>query len=211
VTTELVAVDTGGALDERIGWQLVQQAEAMLEQPETAPEAEHFMRQVHAVEDAMRWARLSAAVCVAMGRVRLRAEVRWGELLGDPKPGRRAPADSEDLTKAERVRRAHARRLARQVLADPDAFERYVNADRDEPPTRVGALRATKPPEEPRRSPDIPSRNKGRNIKGRQMLLVAFTLQQANAKTGDLLLKQLREDWLEGKVGSARVIGVERA
>lgn len=137
------------SLSERAGWQLVEQAEAMLDMPEEVNGAEDFYRRVGAVEDAMRWARLSTTVCVAMGRVRLRAERRWGELLGRaerdaPPPG--GVSDANAMSGAERVARREARKVA-EVPAD--AFEAYVTAAREDPPTRAGVLRAVPKPEDP--------------------------------------------------------------
>jgi hypothetical protein len=162
-------------LSERAGWELVQQAEALLTAPSEANGAEDFYRRVAAVEDAMRWARLSTTVCVAMGRVRLRAERRWGELLGPPERDTPPPggvSDANAMGGAERVARREARRVA-EVPAG--AFEAYVTAEREDPPTRAGVLRAAPRPEPPEppaeegnqdQAQDAPSREAQRDRAG---------------------------------------------
>jgi hypothetical protein len=168
----LPVIAPGASLSEQAGWELIQQAEALLDAPTDADSAEDFYRRVAAVEDAMHWARLSTAVCVAMGRVRLRAERRWGELLGPAAIGR--PAGNVSATDVSDSAEREARRQARKVAEVPaEAFDAYVTAEREDPPTRAGVLRiaskleAPEAPEEPE-EPEEPDRS---TIKVRELFV----------------------------------------
>lgn len=102
-------------------------------------QAEQLLARVKAVHEAQRLARLGADYEKRWSSVRLRAERKYGELLGPPQTGR--PEGNVSATNvssgAERVA-AHA---ARQVAAVPDeVFEEFLKTE-DEP-TRAGLLKA---------------------------------------------------------------------
>lgn len=142
----------GMVLDERSGWELVRRAERMLDAPTNAKSAETLWRQIRAVEEAMRFAQISTAVTVAMGRVRLRAEARWGELLGPAEPGGHDDRLSDRRSDSVYKGRERARKVAEVCEQAPDVFEEYLATDHDDPPTRAGLFRAVQE-SVPRRRP----------------------------------------------------------
>lgn len=159
----------------------------------------------------MKAAQLSSAAVVAMGRVRLRAWARWGELLGAPRPGKRrggGPRTPMDQRAAE----YRARRLAQAKALDPDAFERYLTGDHDEPPTQAGVLRAIKRATGAAGVKVPPSTTTYSDKHGRSetVILLAFTVKRADADTHIELLEQLNDEWEGRKLsGNARVIQVD--
>jgi site-specific DNA-methyltransferase (adenine-specific) len=104
-------------------------------------EAERLLAKVRAVQEAQRLARLGADYEKRWGVVRLKAERKYGTLLGKAESGRpeKNVSSGHVLSNAERT----AAKKARQVAAVPDeVFEDYV--DQAEEPTRAELLRTTK-------------------------------------------------------------------
>ena len=210
MTSDLAVHNGNGALSESVGWQLVQQAQQLLDQPVNADEAQQFFTQVRAVEEAMKAAQLSSAAVVAMGRVRLRAWARWGELLGAPRPGRRR-GDGPRTPMDQRAAEYRARRLAQAKALDPDAFERYLSEDHNEPPTQAGVLRAIKRATGAAvRVPPSTTTYSDKHGRSETVILLAFTVKRPSAETHIELMEQLNDEWEGRKLsGNARVIQVD--
>lgn len=103
----------------------------------TTPEAaESLLAQVKFAEQAVRLAELGRDRYRRWGVVRLRAERRWGELLGDAEPGGHNVRLSDRQSDSDYKARQRARQLA---AALPEIFEDYITSA-DEP-TRAGLLR----------------------------------------------------------------------
>lgn len=114
-------------------------------------QAERLLAHVHLMADAVRLGKLGQDQVRRWAVVTLRAERKFGELLGPAAQGGDRRSDqvtSANLTGADRV----ARNAARKVAAVPEAaFEAYVT---DKPsPTRSGLLRKPKQPKTPGAKP----------------------------------------------------------
>jgi phage N-6-adenine-methyltransferase len=105
-------------------------------------EAERLLAKVRAVQEAQRLARLGADYEKRWGVVRLKAERKYGTLLGKASEGRpreNVRASHVSATDSERQQA----RMARKVAAvPPEVFEEYV--DQAEEPSRAELLRASK-------------------------------------------------------------------
>ncbi len=115
-----------------------------IEHVQDPDEAERLLREVTAAEHVIQLARVSAEREQRWAGLRLRAERRYGELLG---PADRTKAKSDRLSDFEYQAQSKARRVA---AVPAGAFDAYLvdNAK----PTRSGLLRATSPAPTPRRS-----------------------------------------------------------
>lgn len=103
-------------------------------------EAERLLAKVRAVQEAQRLARVGADYEKRWGVVRLKAERKYGELLGPAEPGGNSNRVTGSHT--EPAERKAASR-ARQVAQVPDeVFDGYI--EKAEEPTRAELLRATK-------------------------------------------------------------------
>lgn len=101
-------------------------------------EAERLLARVRAVQEAQRLARLGADYEKRWGVVRLKAERKYGELLGPAERGRpvKNVSATHNMTDAERT----AARVARKVAQVPDEiFIEFIETE--EEPTRAGLLR----------------------------------------------------------------------
>ena len=105
-------------------------------------EAERLLAKVRAVQEAQRLARVGADYEKRWGVVRLKAERKYGELLGPAKTGgvrETHVSGSHVMTDAER----QAARVARKVAKVPDeVFDGYL--ENAEEPTRAELLRTSK-------------------------------------------------------------------
>ena len=109
---------------------------AAIDGVQTPDEAEQLLRQVTAAEQAIRLARIGAEREQRWGGFRLRAERRYGELLGPPtdKGGRRTVSGTNSSDR-------FAQHQARKVAAVPqDKFDAYI--EQAAKPSRTGLLRA---------------------------------------------------------------------
>lgn len=108
---------------------LLEQAERMLALVRDADDAEVLWRKLSAIDEAARLAKVHGDVQLQAGRLKLRAERRWGELLGPAEHGgSRDQVSSGNLKAADRA----ARHKAREVAAVPEpVFEKYLGAVRD--------------------------------------------------------------------------------
>lgn len=137
--------------------QLALQAEEMIASVATPEEAEKVLKGVRVAEGAVRLVELSGAYERRWSGLKLRAEARWGELLGDPEgqghTGRgHSVSGAHAISAAERTARKEARRLAEVKEKHPQAFEDYIKtADR---PSRAGLLRSFTERPRPRRKTD---------------------------------------------------------
>lgn len=114
-------------LTDRQALDLVDLAEAALARVSTPQEAEDVWRKVATLDEAVRRFRLSTAVAVAMSRTKLRAERRWGELLGPARTGRpEGNVSPGHVSNDERQERKKARQLAR--VPEP-VFNAYVDSE----------------------------------------------------------------------------------
>lgn len=135
--------------------QLALQAEEMIASVATPEEAEQVLKGVRVAEGAVRLVELSGAYERRWSGLKLRAEARWGELLGEPRPGNpggKPNVTGSNVTGAERKARNDARRVADVQRKHPQAFEDYIKtADR---PSRAGLLRSFTERPRPRRKTD---------------------------------------------------------
>ena len=126
---------------------VVEQATQALSRIETADEADRFFRDVRSAEEwARRHQELHQAV-LPLRRLQLRAKRRYGELLGEAKPG--APvgnksaaknnvAESHVVSQADRDVRKKARKLAE---VPEEVFEEILAADSVEKITEAAILK----------------------------------------------------------------------
>lgn len=104
-------------------------------------EAERLLAKVRAVQEAQRLARLGADYEKRWGVVRLKAERKYGELLGPATAGGKRDGHVTGSHVGPAERKAASR--ARQVAQVPDdVFDCYL--EKAEEPTRAELLRATK-------------------------------------------------------------------
>ena len=104
--------------------------------------AEELLRQVTIADHAIRIAKVSEEREHRWGGLRLRAERRYGELLGPKVKGRPSSVRASD-TRVEGADR-EAQSQARKVAAVPeDKFEEYI--ENESKPTRSGLLRQSAP------------------------------------------------------------------
>ena len=127
----------------------------------TPEEAEALLARVKVAAEAARVMHLGKALSREWRGIEIKAERRWGELLGEadrsanavPGPGRgnKGVSEPHTFTPAERTAVKEARKLA--AVPEP-VFEQYVETT--ETPTKAGLLRAAavKPPEEAVLPPD---------------------------------------------------------
>ncbi len=109
---------------------LIDQFERELARVTDAAEAEQLWRMVNAVDVASRMVRLHANEQLRFGKLKLRAERRWGELLGAAEHG----GDRTEQLTASKLKPADhtARHRAREVAAVPEqVFEAYVGKAND--------------------------------------------------------------------------------
>ncbi len=110
--------------------ELVDQAERALALVEAPEDAKLLLQKVAAIDEAARLMQLHADVQLRAGRLRLRAERRYGELLPPARIGR-PPANVASAHVATDSERSAMRR-ARRVAAVPEAtFEDYLTATTD--------------------------------------------------------------------------------
>jgi len=132
---------------------LIDQAEQALALISDHDEAETYYRYVSALEHAAKLARVHGEMQLRVGKLRLRAERRWGELLGPAEQGGDRRSDqvtAGDLKSTE----TSARHKARKVSAVPeDVFEAYLAMVKDPELLRRARLlrvgREKSPPVEP--------------------------------------------------------------
>jgi 16S rRNA G966 N2-methylase RsmD len=115
---------------------LLEQAEQALELVRDQEQAEALWRRLAAIDEAARLARVHGDVQLRAGRLRLRAERRWGELLGpaDEQSQERADDGTFRVTGSNAVNGSDrvARHRAREVAAvDADVFTSYLERTRD--------------------------------------------------------------------------------
>lgn len=107
----------------------------------TPEEAEHLLARVKVAAEAARVMHLGKALSREWRGVEIKAERRWGELLGEAEPGRPSGGivtDSNDLPRAPAERKAAHE--ARKLAAVPaELVEEYV--EKTEAPTKAGLLR----------------------------------------------------------------------
>lgn len=107
---------------------LLDQAEQALALVDAADDAEVLWRKVAAVEHAARLAKAQGAIQLHAGRLKLRAERRWGELLGPAERGGDTTASNSRLDARDYVARQRAREVA---AVPPDVFDRYLTTVKD--------------------------------------------------------------------------------
>jgi site-specific DNA-methyltransferase (adenine-specific) len=116
--------------------------ESALEAIESVTEpdqAERLLAKVRAVQEAQRLARLGADYEKRWGVVRLKAERKWGHLLGPAKIGENRHTSSVSGSDAKSGSEREAARVARKVAAiPPEVFDEFIETE-DEP-TRAGLL-----------------------------------------------------------------------
>jgi len=123
--------------------QLLANAEHALELVTTADDAEVLWRKLKALEHVARMAKLSQELRLRGARLQLRAERRWGELLGSAENHGPATVTGGDGSRgADRMARSRAREVA--GVPEP-VFDHYVTTARDpESLSRAGLLREHK-------------------------------------------------------------------
>lgn len=107
---------------------LLEQAEHALELVRDQDDAEQLWRSLSAIDAAARLARVHGDVQLRAGRLRLRAERRWGELLGPAEHGGDTTASKGRLDARDYVARQTARKVAD---VDADLFDSYLAGVRD--------------------------------------------------------------------------------
>ena len=108
---------------------LLDQAEQALELVSNQEDAETLWRQLLAIDKAARLMRVNSDVQLRAGRLRLRAERRWGELLGEAENhGPATLTARKGSTGADHVARHRAREVAD---VDADVFDGYLARIRD--------------------------------------------------------------------------------
>ena len=126
---------------------VVEQAAQALAEVKTVEQADELWRKVKAVEEAARIAGVYEGAAVNLRRLQLRAKRRYGELLGESKPG--APVGSKNaaknnvalvdvIPKRERDQRVKARKLAQ---VPEEVFEEVLAAESVEKITEAAILR----------------------------------------------------------------------
>lgn len=129
---------------------VVEQVAQALADVETVDQADELWRRVKAVEEAARIAGVYEGAAVNLRRLQLRAKRRYGELLGEAKPG--APVGNRSAAKnnvtprnvvsgGERVVQSRARKLAE---VPEEVFEEVLAAESVETITEAAILRAVK-------------------------------------------------------------------
>lgn len=135
---------TGPAMADRYETDLL----AAIEDVTDPDEAENLIKVATIAEEAVRLQRLGAGRMHRWAVVRLRAERKWGELLGPAGPGGGTGANqytgSSPSSKGAAKAAENARRKAREVYAvDEQVFEHYVMSRPN--PSRAGLLRGSTP------------------------------------------------------------------
>jgi phage N-6-adenine-methyltransferase len=122
------------------------EAERALAEVNTPEDADELWRKVQAVEEAARLARLADLTVASLGRVRLRAKRRWGELLGpaatpggDTRSDHVTDGNEEPASPAERVSEHRARKLA--AVPEATFMAALAEDDIDKAPTEASVLR----------------------------------------------------------------------
>ena len=130
--------------------QLAEQAALALAAVKTEKEADELWRRVKAVEEAARLAGVYEEAALGLRRIQLRAKRRYGELLGEAKPG--APVGSRNAAK-NNVSQEHVisqqernvRKKARKLAEVPEeVFEQVLAADSIERVSESAILRSFK-------------------------------------------------------------------
>ena len=127
---------------------MAQAAADAIEDVDNAEAAEALLDQVTVAEHAIRLAKISAEHEARWAGLRLRAERRYGELLGPATTGgqRKGHVSGANVEGTERLAQHQARKVAAVPAAD---FEAYVAGNPR--PTRSGLLRSTAPRPSPRK------------------------------------------------------------
>lgn len=116
-----------------------------IENVQDPDEAEALLRQVTIAEQAVRIAKVSAEREQRWSGLKLRAERKYGELLGPKQPGKRTdrqPVSAADRSSSGADREAQSQ--ARKVAAVPqEDFDAYISEATK--PTRAGLLRDKQP------------------------------------------------------------------
>jgi hypothetical protein len=136
---------------------LVGEAERAILAATTATEAEEVWRRVSAVDEAARIVRAASDVQAAWARTKLRAERRWGELLGPAGTGRPEGNVTASHVSPPAARKTHQR--VRDVAKVPEpAFEKFLGRKDPDQLTRAKLLRAGREAEaEQRRAEPVAS------------------------------------------------------
>jgi len=165
------------------------EAFAAIEAVQDLADAEALLGRVKTVEQAMRINKIAGDRETRWRALRLRAERRYGELLGPVEqqawagPGKRV-ATGDAFSTGQR----DVRRYARQVAAVPgEQFEEYLDGNAE--PSRTGLLRKFGPKKEQRE----PSQNKRRKPSESGQRRHALHAEKRNGRRpGDLWLMQIR-------------------
>lgn len=132
------------------GLRLLSEAERAIDAVTTASEAEDVWRRISAIDDAARVMRASADVQAAWARTKLRAERRYGELLGPAEQGR--PSGNVTVSHVSTDANRKTRERVRLVASVPEeAFVRFLSRKDPDQLTRAKLLRAGREVEAERR------------------------------------------------------------
>src|SRR5262245_45326579 len=108
---------------------LLDQAERALKAVATSSDAEDLFRKLAAIEHAAQLARVHADTQLRAGKLKLRAERRWGELLGPPvNPAGKSVTDGDRLNGRDKMARSRARQVAE--VGEP-VFRDYLERAQD--------------------------------------------------------------------------------
>ena len=124
---------------------------AAIEQVQDPGEAESLLRKVATVAEAMRLSEVAGDRERRWMALKLKAEHRWGVLLGEAEHGGNRKSDQvsdANLKGAERVARNQARKVAKVPVEKLDAY-----VAKEQKPTRAGLLKDALPPPKPRPKP----------------------------------------------------------
>lgn len=117
----------------------LEQLEQQLAQVTNAAEAEQLWRMVTAADTAARLMRLHGDKWLRFGKLKLRAERRWGELLGPAEIGR--PLENVTASNVSSGSDRAAKHRAREVAEVPaEVFDAYVEKAKDPETLRRGRL-----------------------------------------------------------------------
>jgi 16S rRNA G966 N2-methylase RsmD len=107
---------------------LIDDAERALALVSNADEADLLFRRLKAIDHAVRLAKTHSETQLRVGKLKFRAERKWGELLGPAENTGLPVTDGNGLSGAERISRLRAR----QVFEGPeDVFENYLRTVKD--------------------------------------------------------------------------------
>lgn len=190
--------------------------EAMIavENVTTPDQADELLRKITAYQQAVKLAKYGQEQERRWARIKLEAERKMGELLGDPEPGGDHRSKQQLVANKLEETEHQARHKARKVAAVPEPiFREYL--DEAEAPSRAGLLRAAKtqiPPAKTKR-PTVPTSKPQRQVTGEAKRLLKSIANQANSlaamatdfetdfRTTDQLLREMGEAVVAARQG----------